>query len=51
MGKIEIDIKDRYESLKQKVSGRKHPFDNFIQFLEKGNCLAHQSGEHEVSPL
>jgi hypothetical protein len=35
MGKIEIDIKDRYESLKQKVSGRKEPFDNFIHFLEK----------------
>ena len=35
MGKIEIDTKDRYESLKQKVSGRKHPFDNFIHFLEK----------------
>ncbi len=35
MGKIENDIKDRYESLKQKVSGRKDPFDNFIHFLEK----------------
>ena len=35
MGKIEIDIKDRYESLKQKVPGRKEPFDNFIHFLEK----------------
>jgi len=35
MGKIEIDIKDSYESLKQKVSGRKDPFDNFIRFLEK----------------
>jgi hypothetical protein len=35
MGKIEVNIKDRYESLKQKVSGRKDPFDNFIHFLEK----------------
>jgi hypothetical protein len=35
MGKIEIDIKVRYESLKQLVSGRKDPFDNFIHFLEK----------------
>ena len=35
MGKIEMDIKDPYESLKQKVSGRKQPFDNFIHFLEK----------------
>jgi hypothetical protein len=34
MEKIEMDIKDRYESLKQKVSGRKEPFDNFIRFLE-----------------
>ncbi len=29
-----MDIKDRYESLKQKVSGRKEPFDTFIRFLE-----------------
>ena len=35
MDKIEMDIKDRYESLKQKVLGRKDPFDNFIRFLEK----------------
>lgn len=35
MGKIEVNIKDRYELLKQKVSGRKVPFDNFIHFLEK----------------
>jgi hypothetical protein len=35
MGKIEMDMKDRYESLKQKVSGRKQPFGNFIHFLEK----------------
>jgi hypothetical protein len=35
MGKIEVNIMDRYESLKQKVSGRKDPFDNFIHFLEK----------------
>ena len=35
MGKIKMDIKDRYESLKQKVSGRKDLFDNFIHFLEK----------------
>ena len=34
MGKIKMDIKDRYESLKQKVSGRKDSFDNFIRFLE-----------------
>ena len=34
MGEIKMDIKDRYESLKQKVSGRKEPFDNFIRFLE-----------------
>jgi hypothetical protein len=35
MGKMEVNIKDRYESLKQKVSGRKEPFDSFIHFLEK----------------
>ena len=34
MGKIEVNTKDRYESLKQKVSDRKEPFDNFIRFLE-----------------
>jgi hypothetical protein len=35
MDEIIMETKDRYESLKQKVSDRKQPFDNFIHFLEK----------------
>jgi hypothetical protein len=34
MERKEMDMKDRYESLKQQVSNRKEPFDNFIRFLE-----------------
>ena len=34
MDEIIMDTKDRYESLKQKVSDRKQPFDKFIRFLE-----------------
>ncbi len=33
--KMEAGIRDRYETLKQKVSARKKPFDKFIGFLEK----------------
>lgn len=29
-----MDIKDRYEALKRKISHRKDPFDKFIDFLE-----------------
>ena len=29
-----MDLKDRYEALKKKISHRKEPFDKFINFLE-----------------